>query len=71
MALLLGAYSQRDAALLGAAVAAQIDARFMALDLSLGSRIVWPRVAADMATATGRAWPETCVRRALQPPSRW
>jgi hypothetical protein len=59
--LLLGVFSEKDAALLGAAVAADIDARFLKADLSQGSRIPWGRISIDMQKLTGRNWTKTCV----------
>jgi len=53
-----------DEVTLCAFIAAQLDARFLALDLSRGSRISWPEVAAHMARATGRTWLETDCQRA-------
>jgi hypothetical protein len=56
---LLGLYTQLDAAHVAAAVAAQIDGRFMAMDVSEGSRILWADVAASCERSTGRAWTTT------------
>jgi hypothetical protein len=58
-----GSVSLHDEVTLCAYIAAQVDARFLALNLSLGSRIVWPDVAAHMARSTGRKWLETDCQR--------
>ena len=52
-----------DEVTLCAFIAAQVDARFLSLDLSKGSRILWPEVAAHMSRSTGRKWLETDCQR--------
>jgi hypothetical protein len=59
----LGNFSELDALSLSAAVAAQVDARFLTLDLSQSSRISWSQVAQQLATTTGRRWAETDCQR--------
>lgn len=55
--------TENEAAIVCAVVAAQIDSRFVALDLSRGSKILWPDVAADVSKATQRPWtPAMCQR---------
>jgi hypothetical protein len=56
---LLGSFTQLEAASLAAIIAAGMDRRFMAMDLSQGSRIPGAEVAAEMGKATGKAWPPT------------
>lgn len=55
--------SANDEITLCAFIAAQLDARFLSLDLTRGSRILWPEVAAHMARSTGRKWLETDCQR--------
>lgn len=50
---------QIEVALLTASIAKQMDERFMSMDLSVGSRIVWGKVVADMKRATGKEWNAT------------
>jgi hypothetical protein len=50
-------------ATLAALVAAQIDARFLALDLSRGSRIIWSEIVPAMTQATGKPWTEPMCQR--------
>jgi hypothetical protein len=52
-----------DAVLLSTVIAAQVDARFLALDLAHGSRVCWADVAARMAQASGRRWQEPECQR--------
>jgi hypothetical protein len=61
--LVLGVFHPTDAAHLCSVVAAQLDARFVRMDLRDGSRILWPAVAADMSAAAGRAWSEAQCQR--------
>ena len=61
--LFLPPYTEMDAVLLSTVIAAQVDARFLALDLAHGSRIYWADVAARMAQATGRRWQEPECQR--------
>ena len=56
---LLFGVEQIDVALLTACIAKQMDERFMSMDLSVGSRIVWNIVVADMKRATGKEWNAT------------
>ena len=59
----LGAFTENDALALSSSVAAQVDARFLTLDLSQSSRISWPQVASHLAATTGRRWAETDCQR--------
>lgn len=55
--------SEYEAATVAASVAAHIDAKFVNLDLSSGSRIDWSEIAARMMAETRRPWtPATCQR---------
>jgi hypothetical protein len=59
----LASFTESDALSLSAAVAAQVDARFLQLDLSQSSRITWSGVAQHLAGTTGRRWVETDCQR--------
>ena len=52
-----------DEVTLCAFIAAQLDGRFLSLDLSKGSRIQWREVSEHMARTTGRKWLETDCQR--------
>lgn len=55
--------TENEAAVVCTHVAAQIDARFIAIDLSQGSRIDWADIASRVSTTTGRQWsPAMCQR---------
>ena len=56
-------FTEIDAVLLSTTIAAQIDTRFLALDLARGSRIYWTDVATRMTQSTGRRWQETECQR--------
>ena len=61
--LLPAPFSEHDAAIVCTVVAAQIDARFIAIDVTHGSRIDWHDVAQRVSKATQREWsPATCQR---------
>ena len=56
-------FTPADAALVCTLVAAQIDRRFLALDLSSGSKIDWAEIASGVSERTGRQFtPPMCQR---------
>lgn len=60
---LLGAYAPADAAALAAIIASQMDARFLAIDTSLGGKVLWTDVARQMSAKSGQRWTEQQCQR--------